>query len=316
MSRLALASGDRQRALDLFDELVELAPNYLVYASDYVALGTLRLEEGEAEAARETWRRGATTYPRNASLRQLRAEHFGEEEPLAVPHVPAVVEEAVGARRIPVRTRLISGRTGLLPVIDEATRELREAGDVIALAESAAAAGQGRIVPLELVRPGRLARLLSGFVGEIGPLHSPEGMHGAILEAGRARVVVAALAGALGKLARRRGWFYRVAGPHAAMIDDVAACLPPHDHHLIFGPAEPDALADELAAELGCEVAIVDANHLTGAWVVGASPGVDRAWLAEALDDNPAGNEDEQTPIVIVRPEPAVRSVVAPAVRA
>lgn len=85
------------------------------------------------------------------------------------------------------------------------------------------------------------------------------------------------------------------------MIDDVAACLPPHDHHLIFGPIELDALTRDLAARLGCGVAVVDANHLSGAWVVAASPGVDREWLSRVLADNPAGNEDEQTPVVIVR---------------
>ena len=86
------------------------------------------------------------------------------------------------------------------------------------------------------------------------------------------------------------------------MIDDVAACLPPLDHHLIFGPIEPRALARELARALDCEVAVVDANHRTGAWVLAGSDGVDREWLARALADNPAGNEDEQTPVVLVRP--------------
>jgi hypothetical protein len=49
-------------------------------------------------------------------------------------------------------------------------------------------------------------------------------------------------------------------------------------------------------------VAIVDANPQSGAWVVGASPGVDATWVEAALSDNPAGNEDERTPIVILRP--------------
>ena len=86
------------------------------------------------------------------------------------------------------------------------------------------------------------------------------------------------------------------------MIDDVAAAMPPHDHHVVFGPRAPDELAAELAESLGCGVAVVDANHLTGAWVVGSSPGVDNAWVTAALMDNPAGNEDEQTPVVILRP--------------
>jgi hypothetical protein len=122
------------------------------------------------------------------------------------------------------------------------------------------------------------------------------------MEAGRARVLAGTAAAVAGKLVRRRGWFYRVAGPGTAMIDDVAAAMPPHDHHVVFGPRDPRGLAGELARELGCGVAIVDANHLTGAWVVGASPGVDETWVRDALMDNPAGNEDEQTPVVILRP--------------
>jgi tetratricopeptide (TPR) repeat protein len=302
LSRIALERGERAAARRWFEALVALAPDYLVYASDYVALGRLQLEAGDADAARETWRRGARIYPRHRELRVLRQEHFGEAESLAAPRVAPVAEQQAGVRRIPIPTPLITNRTDLAPLVDGATAGKRRPGDVIALAESPTAAAQGRVLPLELVRPGRLARLLSRFVGEIGPLHSPEGMEGAVMEAGRIRIVLGAVAGAVGRPLGRRGWFYRVAGPRTAMIDDVAACLPPLDHHLIFGPIEPGALARELARALDCEVAVVDANHRTGAWVLAGSDGVDREWLARALADNPAGNEDEQTPVVLVRP--------------
>ncbi len=302
LSQLALRSGDRADALRWFTELVSIAPNYLVYASDYVTLAELQLEAGDEGAARETLHRGAGIYPRNAALRSLRRERFGERDELGEPNIAPVSEERVGAHRIPIRTPMITGRTGLLPVVDQATREQRRAGDVIAVGESPAAAGQARIVPLELVEPGPLARVLCRFVGKIGPLHSPEGMQGAIMEAGRAKVLAGTAAAVAGKVARKRGWFYRVAGPGTAMIDDVAAAMPPHDHHVVFGPRAPAELASELAGTLGCGVAIVDANHLTGAWVVGSSPGVDDAWVTAALMDNPAGNEDEQTPVVILRP--------------
>jgi tetratricopeptide (TPR) repeat protein len=302
LSRLALDAGNREAALRWFGELVGIAPNYLVYASDYVTLAELQLETGDEAAARETLHKGAAIYPRNAELRVLRRERLGEEDELGQASIAPVSETQVGAQRIPVHTPMITSRTGLLPVIDEATRALRRPGDLIAVGESPAAAGQARIVPLELVKPGPLSRLLSRFVGEIGPLHSPEGMQGAIMEAGRAKVLAGTAAAVAGKLARRRGWFYRVAGPGTAMIDDVAAAMPPHDHHVVFGPREPGELATELAQGLGCAVAVVDANHLTGAWVVGSSPGVDDDWVTEALMDNPAGNEDEQTPVVILRP--------------
>ena len=305
LSRLALAAGDRDGARGWFEQLIGLAPDYLVYASDYETLIELQLEAGDADGARATWREAAKVYGRHAGLRALRERHFPDEPPMPAPRIAAVSEGEMGVRRLPIRTPMISARTGLLEVIGPATAEARRPGDVLALAESAAAAGQGRLLALELFEPDPLARTLSRFVGEVGPLHSHEGMQGAIMEAGRARILAGTVLGALGKLVGRRGWFYRVAGPRTAMIDDVAACIPPHDHHVIFGPLDADGLAASLAGALGCAVAVVDANHKTGAWVVGASGGVDREWVQEALRDNPAGNEDEQTPVVLVRREGA-----------
>lgn len=309
LSRIALERSNDAEALRWFGELVGLAPDYLVYASDYVTLARLQLKAGDRDTAHETLTNGARIYPRNDELNALRAEHFGESEALSKPRIAPVSEERMGITRIPVRTPMIGPRTGLIGVLEPATAGVREPGDTIALAESAAAAGQGRILPLELMDAGPLAHRLSGFVGKIGPLHSPEGMQGAIMEAGRPRVLAGALAGGVLRLLGRSGWFYRIAGPRTAMIDDVAACMPPNDHHVIFGPLAPGSLSQELAGELGCGVAVVDANHRTGAWVIDASPGVDREWLRAALMDNPAGNEDEQTPIVIVRP----RASAAPA---
>ena len=206
------------------------------------------------------------------------------------------MEIDLGVRRIPVRTRFITWRVGLAETIEEAVVGLRRPGDVIALSESAAAAGQGRVLPPRAGAARDAGQVPVPHVGKAGPLHSPAGMQGAIMVCGRGRVVAGAVAGAFGKVVGRQGWFYRVAGPQAAMIDDVAACLPPHDHHLIFGPRDPDGLARRLATALHGKVAIVDANHSSGAWVVGAFYGVDREWLCRALADNPAGNEDEQTP--------------------
>src|SRR6266851_7976338 len=93
LSRLALERGDRPRARLFFTELVALEPDYLVYASDYVTLGTLQLEDGDRDAARDTWRAGAGVYPRNAELRGLLAEHFGETPPEKAPNIPPVREE-------------------------------------------------------------------------------------------------------------------------------------------------------------------------------------------------------------------------------
>ncbi len=301
LSKWAVDRNDSVRGLKYQTELIALAPDYLVYASDYTLLSALRLEAGDQAGAREILQRGASIYPRNAQIKQMLHEQFGETAPEKAPNIPPVDEKAVGARRVPIKTSMITLRSGILPVIQAATAGKLQPDDILALSESPASAGQGRMIPLELISPEGMAKQLSKFVGKIGPLHSPAGMQGAILEAGRAKVLLGAAAGAAGKLVGKRGWFYRIAGPGAAMIDDVAAALPPHDHHLLFGPGRPDKLSEDLSAALGCHVCVVDANHLTGAWVVGASAGVDRKWVEKVLSDNPAGNEDEQTPIVLIR---------------
>lgn len=298
LAKIALDRGDVETAIEWQAALVDLAPNYLVYANDYLTLANLYTDAGDLDRSAAVLAKAQTIYPRNEEI----ARAAGNSGPDAAVR-PKFDEEAGGVRRIPVRTPLITSRSDLISVVDAATESIRRTSDVIAISESPAAASQGRVLPLELIRPSLVARVLCRYVGKIGPLHSPAGMQGAILDVGAPRVLAGAIAGAIGKLLGQKGWFYRVAGPSTAMIDDVAACLPPLDHHVIFGPSQPDSLASRVAGAIGCEVAIVDANHLTGAWVVGASDGVDKAWVEEVLADNPAGNEDEQTPVVIIQPQ-------------
>jgi hypothetical protein len=68
----------------------------------------------------------------------------------------------------------------------------------------------------------------------------------------------------------------------------------------VLGPAQPDRVATELAAQLGVHVAIVDANDLHKAKALGASPALDRGAVERALLGNPHGNGDEQTPLVVL----------------
>ena len=135
---------------------------------------------------------------------------FGETAPEKAPNIPPVDERAVGARRIPIKTRMITLRSGILPVIQEATNGQLRPDDILALSESPASAGQGRMIPLEMITPEGMAKQLSKFVGKIGPLHSPAGMQGAILEGGPRE-------GCRGRRpARRASWSASVAGSTAS----------------------------------------------------------------------------------------------------
>jgi hypothetical protein len=105
------------------------------------------------------------------------------------------------------------------------------------------------------------------------------------------------------------GMFYRLGGYQANLIDDVTGTIPPYDKFIVMGPNDPLSLCEEIKRETGLEAAIVDVNDLRRVKILAASAGVDQGFLAEALISNPAGNGNEQTPVVLIRP---TESAVAP----
>ena len=110
------------------------------------------------------------------------------------------------------------------------------------------------------------------------------------------------LVGTALKLVGSKGWFYRLAGEQARLIDDITGTTPPYDQTIVLGPAEPAAWCERMAAALGVAVAVVDVNDLGRVKVLAASGGTDEALLMRALRPNPAGNANERTPLVLVRP--------------
>lgn len=229
--------------------------------------------------------------------------------PVAVrePHLPA------GLVAIPVRTPLIRRGDDLVALVRDALRGLARPGDVIAIAETAVAIAQGRFLGAETVRPSLLARVLARRAGALATVNQPESLQLVIDDAGAWRVVGAALAHVAASALGRRGVFYELLGDAIATIDGYTGTLPPYERAIVLGPADPERVSVELADALGLHVAIVDANNLRQAKTLGASPGVVREGVEHALLDNPHGNGDEQTPIVVLAwrgagPHPLVRA--------
>jgi hypothetical protein len=117
------------------------------------------------------------------------------------------------------------------------------------------------------------------------------------------RVLSAFILGALAKkLLNKPGMFYQLAGEQARLIDDVTGTLPPYDQFIVLGPENPQQVVDLIQKETGLAAAIVDVNDLKAVKILAASPSVSSAFLEQALIANPAGNADEQTPLVLIRP--------------
>ncbi len=217
--------------------------------------------------------------------------------PLAVrrPEVPA------GIVAIPVRTRLVRDGDDLVGIIADAVRGIARAGDVIAISETAVAIAQGEFVVAELIRPSKLAYALSRRAGALATVNQPESLQLVIDAVGAPKVVFAAIAHVLGRFVGKRGMFYEVMGEAITAIDGYTGTLPPFERAIVLAPREPDAFAQSVFERTGIGCAIVDANDLQKAKVLGASLNVDRASVEGALLDNPHGNGDEQTPIVVLK---------------
>jgi asparagine synthase (glutamine-hydrolysing) len=218
--------------------------------------------------------------------------------------------------RAPVRTPLVTAGDDLVATVADALRRLDaevavRAGDLIAVSEKAVAASQGRSFPVDDVRPRPLARFLSRFVKRTASgigLGIPATMELALQEAGTTRILAATAASAVTRPLGIKGTFYRVAGARVAAIDGpTAGTIPPYNTHAKLPPADPDGVAARLAeavaglADGPVSVAIIDANDI-GAVVLGATPDVDRPGLVALLRDNPLGQGEESTPVLLVRP--------------
>ncbi len=106
---------------------------------------------------------------------------------------------------------------------------------------------------------------------------------------------------AVGRIFGKRGLFYEIMGEAVAAFDGYTGTMPPYERAIVFAPRDPDGFAVALRDRIGVESAVVDANDLKRAKVLGASPSVDRAALEKALVENPHGNSDEQTPLVVLK---------------
>lgn len=211
------------------------------------------------------------------------------------PEVPA------GLTAIPLRTPLVRPGDDLVETVALAVRGIARGGDVIAVSESALAIAQGEFVGAERIRPSKLAYAMARRAGPMATISQPESMQLVIDQAGLWKVLYATLLQFVGRAFGRRGAFYEVMGDAIAAFDGYTGTMPPFEQAIVLAPRDPAGFARRVSERLGAACAVVDANDLGKAKVLGSSPGVRDGEVAAALLDNPHGNSDEQTPIVVIK---------------
>lgn len=208
-------------------------------------------------------------------------------------------------RRLPIKTHVITDRDQIEDVVTKYAVPNLQDGDILFITEKIVACTQHRAIPMKDIKPRRLAVFLSKFVVKtpygIG-LAMPETMEMALQECGTIRILFAAFVSAIGKLFRRRGWFYLIAGEQARGIDGpTSGTLPPYNEYVVLAPAQPEKVAKELSEKIGYPVAITDINDLGGN-ILGYSGSQEESdLLVRILKDNPLGQCHEQTPMGIIR---------------
>jgi hypothetical protein len=210
---------------------------------------------------------------------------------------------------VPVRTPLVRAGDDLPALLQQCLAGILNSDDVICVSETAVAIAQGRSIPAETIRPSRLARLLARRAGSYATVNQPESMQLVLESAGTLKVLAAAAAGAAGRIVGRRGDFYRILGSAVAEIDGYTGTMPPYERHIVLGPRDPHIVAQTIAQVCGAHACVVDANDLGKAEVLGASAEVRADVVRLCLLQNPAGNSDQQTPVVLLKYRP-VRGAV------
>jgi len=222
---------------------------------------------------------------------------------------PAVLQQETATFRsgdgcsvLPLKTHLLGPLDNTIDVLRHYAGDLVQSGDILTIGETPVAVIQGRYTHPSMVQPSWIARLLCRVFHPTSSLATACGLQTLIDQVGPTRVILAWSIGLALKLIGLKGWFYRLAGDQARLIDDITGTTPPYDQTIVLGPQAPKQLCEEAAASLGVSVAIVDVNDLGRVKVLASSSGCDEDLLHRALRPNPAGNANERTPLVLVRP--------------
>ncbi len=212
--------------------------------------------------------------------------------------------------RIPLKSRLVEPGDDLFALLDEFVRPHIRSGDYLFVSEKIVCITQGRIVNTADVKTGKLARFLASKVRNYVGTPQFRGLgHGTapamqllIDEAGYPRVLFAAFVSALTRPLGVNGAFYYLVGKQAKSIDcPMSWTIEEYKDKAKLAPHDPDGVARSLKTRYGVETVVVDANY-RGAISLGKSTSaITEAFIYKLLRDNPAGQDSEMTPFMLIR---------------
>ena len=207
-----------------------------------------------------------------------------------------------------VATHFIERGEDFVEVMRRYVSPLYQEGDVVTLSEKVVSMCQNNTVEMKDVKVGFWAKFLSRFAthNQNGiAMDEPYKLQLAIDMKGLPLILWACFRTLIGKFTGHRGVFYEIVGQDVAGIDGFYSHSAFETYHTlaVLNPKDPDGVCRQVKEALGISCMVVDANDID-VEILGKSPDLadkPAALLADLIRDNPAGQDDELTPFVIVR---------------
>jgi len=211
-------------------------------------------------------------------------------------------------RRHAIKTRFITVGESYLDIFKEYVSPLYKKGDIISCSEKVISLCQNRIIKRDDIEISFFAKTLAKFASKpetgVGVGESIK-MQYAINKVGLPKVIFASVMSGATKLLGKKGVFYKIVGQEVAGLDGFYGKVwKEYENIGIELPVNPDEVCDEIKKELGISCMIVDANDL-GVEILGKSKDIcyDNKYLKRLIIDNPAGQDKELTPFILIRKE-------------
>jgi len=226
----------------------------------------------------------------------------------ANPNKNVSIETSTGTYdRCAIHTHFVEIGEDYNELVERYVKPLWQEGDILAIAEKIVSLCQNNVIPKKDVKVSGLAKFLSRFATQhnsagigVGDVYK---MQYAIDINGGAKVFFAAVCAGFGKLVGKKGIFYDMVGDEVRGLDGFYPdVFPIYGEFGIPLPKDPVGVCNEIHKKTGIETIIIDANDFTRD-ILGKCDSVKLTdeQLCEIIRDNPAGQDDQCTPFILIR---------------
>ena len=210
--------------------------------------------------------------------------------------------------RFAIQTHFIEVGEDQAEIVRRYVLPLYREGDVLSFGAKVMAMCTKNVYTKDQITPGFWAKLLSPRASEtvagIG-MHDPYKLQLAINMVGAPRVVLASAVSAVTKPFGIKGLFYKIVGPGVAGIDGFyyRSSFERYKDLALVNNENAQELCDALEKETGVPVVLMDANDIDQNQLGKCTdfPLTDDE-IQDSMKDNPSGQGDELTPLILIRP--------------